>query len=91
MDFLGIVQDQIVNIAPMGVEEGGPSPIYPRLEGWLAACDLYDIPRSSRPSIVDLARALFDGVHGRITVHGLHMIPIDELEDPVEDDLDGRR
>jgi hypothetical protein len=89
MDFLSIVQDQVVNLAPMGVEEGGPSALYPRLEGWLAACDLYNIPQHSRPGIVEAARLLFAGIHDRTNVSGLHQMPVEELLEPGAEELDG--
>jgi len=89
MDFYGIVQDQTVNLTPMGVDGGGPHVLSPRLEGWVAACDLYDIPSESRPHLVEMARTLFEGIHGRISVHGLHKRPLSAFAEPTPSDLDG--
>jgi hypothetical protein len=89
MDFLSIVRDQTVDLTPFGVDGGGPHVLAPRLEGWVAACDLYNVPREARPHLVDMARSLFDGVHGRINVHGLHGFPVSQLREPTPEDLDG--
>ena len=89
IDFLRIVQDQVVNLAPMGVAEGAPSAIYPRLEGWIAACDLYNIPQHSRAGLVEMARVLFDGVNDRMIVSGIHRIPESDLREVEEGEIDG--
>ena len=89
MDFLGIVQDQVTDLTPMGVEGGGPHVLAPRLEGWVAACDLYDVPKEARSQLVEMTRSLFAGLHGRLNVHGLHGLPDSMLREPTPDDLDG--
>ena len=89
VDFFSVVQDQTVNLTPMGVEGGGPHVLAPRLEGWVAACELYEIPREDRAHMVQMARTLFEGVHGRVTVHDLHRIPVSALAEPTPGDLDG--
>ena len=89
MEFYGAVQDQVVNMAPMGVEEGAPSPLYPRLEGWLAACEINGVPQHSRAFYVEMARTLFDAVQGRSNVSGLFQMPAEELAPPPLDDVDG--
>jgi hypothetical protein len=88
MDFLDLVQDQTVNLTPMG-GDGGAYHLAPRLEGWVAACDLYRIPIERRAYLVDQARFLFDATHGRVTVHQLYMIDQSEFEAPSLESLNG--
>lgn len=79
--FFARVRDQYVDCAPFGVEGGGRL-WRPRLEGWLAACELYDVPRERRGELVDLARDLFEAVEGRIAVRGLASLDPAELAAP---------
>lgn len=81
MSFFGRVRDQYVDCAPFGTGDGGRV-WRPRLEGWLAACELYDVPRGRRGELVDLARDLFEAVEGRLHVRGLHQLDPDELAPP---------
>ena len=87
MRFYETVQDQIIDFG------GGPEASLPRLEGWAAACDLYNVPREDRPHLVDMARLLMSGMHDRVTVHGLARMVPDELSPPsiesVEDMIHG--
>jgi len=84
VDFYGKVQDQSVNLTPFGAGEGRPAIVSPRLEGWLAACELYGVPVDVRAGLVDDARFLFEAVHERVFVPGVHAIPSGELEPPAE-------
>jgi hypothetical protein len=86
MEFFNVVRDQVI--------EGQPGPegqrvLYPRLEGWIAACDLYEIPRARRAALVETARVLFDGIHGRLKVEQLHRIPESDLAPIGDEYFDG--
>jgi len=83
MDFYGLVQDQTVNLS------SGEPYLTPRLEGWLAACDLYDVPQHLRAHLIDMARVIFGGVHDRMHVKGLVLIDPAELADPALEGIDG--
>ena len=85
MDFLGIVQDQVVNLAP----PGGEWYLAPRLEGWVAACDIYCVPQGRRAQLIEMARILFEATNDRTNVQGLHRMPIHELTEPTLDEIDG--
>lgn len=84
MEFFGIVQDQTVN----STQGDGPCILSPRLEGWVAACELYGVPSESRPRLVDMARTLFSGVYGHVSVHGLHRMDELSLASPKPDELE---
>lgn len=83
VSFYGKVQDQSVNLTPMGVADG-PAVLAPRLEGWVAACKLYGIPKADRADLIDVARAIFEGVHGRVPKSATLAMTLDELSDDVE-------
>ena len=70
MDFYGQVQDQSTNLAPNGNADG-EFIFVPRLEGWLAICELNSIPKHERPRLVEGARYLFEGMHGRLSSGGV--------------------
>lgn len=83
MEFFSVVRDQVI--------EGHPGPegqrvAYPRLEGWAAACDLYDVPQHRRARLVEMGRLVFDCVHERVTVEGIHRLPESEFT-PLDDEL----
>jgi hypothetical protein len=82
MTFYEAVADQTVNLTPNGAPNGGAALLAPRLEGWVSACDLYGVPPFLRKTYVEMARLVFDGVQGRVSVHGLHKIKLEELEPP---------
>ena len=84
MEFFSIVRDQMVNTGMEGVPD-----LHPRLEGWLAACDLYGIPQHSRPTLIEMARILFDGIHELISFPGLHRLPAEDLAPLALERLDG--
>lgn len=65
VEFFGRVQDQTVNLTPMGTETG-QAIVVPRLEGWLAACELYEVPQEIRAEIIDLSRAMFEATQDRL-------------------------
>jgi hypothetical protein len=81
VSFFGRVQDQTVNLTPMGTESG-ESILAPRLEGWLAACEIYDVPAEGRADLIDAARCVFEGVHGRYKDGSVFRADIDQLEPP---------
>jgi len=82
VSFFNAVQDQVVDLTPMGVEGGGPHMLAPRLEGWLAACEIYGVSSETRARTVELARVLFEGVHERLSVDGLHRMDEASLSEP---------
>lgn len=59
-----VVQDQVVNLTPQGLEGGGWW-LAPRLEAWIACCDMLGIEQKERLPLIDAARALHEMVHGR--------------------------
>jgi len=79
--FYSVVQDQVVNQTPLGVE-GGRAVLTPRLEGWLAACELYRVGEEDREDLVTMARAIFDSVHGRNMEHQIHLRPAEDMLPP---------
>lgn len=85
MEFFDVVRDQVI--------EGQPGPegrvLYPRLEGWIAACDLYDVPKERRAHLVEMGRLLFGGVQGRVKVEQLHRIPEADLAPLGDEYFDG--
>ena len=89
VDFYGVVHDQTVNLTPMGVQGGGAHVLRPSMIEWNATCDIYDVPKSRRAYLIEMARVVFDGVHGRLTVQGLHRIPDSDTRPPAAEDLDG--
>jgi hypothetical protein len=79
MDFYRIVSDQVVNLTPgEDVRQ-----LVPRLEAWIAAADLAEVPRSSRALLIEQARVIFDGANDRIVEHGLHKRPLADFDPPV--------
>lgn len=81
INFYGRVQDQVVNLTPGGVREGA-AVFAPRLEGWLAACKLYAVSKEDRVELLDDTRALFEAMHDRGRVWGLHTMDPKELLPP---------
>ena len=59
--FYGQVRDQLSNLTPMGKTQH----LAPRLEGWVAACELYDVPRRGRSELIDAARYLHESLQDR--------------------------
>lgn len=82
--FYGKVQDQTINLTPNGDAEGQYH-FSPRLEAWLAVCELHNIPKDERPDLVSAARQLFEGMHGRSHESGLfRKQPEEMIAQPVE-------
>lgn len=84
MAFYEIVKDQAVNLNPFGDEPD----LRPRMEGWLAVCEAYNVPKDRRAELVDTARLIFDGARGRVTVPGLRLLPPEVFREPTPEDLD---
>lgn len=79
--FYGRVQDQVVNLSPMGLEDGGAW-LAPRLEGWETACRIYDVPDDRRTELIDGARMLHNAINGDSVPYGLHRMAPDEMKPP---------
>jgi hypothetical protein len=57
------VRDQYDNLTPMGVEKGKPMALYPRIESYRAALELYGYPRTSWAWLTDGALLLHRLLH----------------------------
>ena len=82
IDFFGHVQDQTVNLTPMGTKDG-VAVISPRIEGWLAVAEIQDVPLHDRADVIDDARLVFEAVHGRYTDGEVFYLPLEALRPPV--------
>lgn len=61
--FYATCSDQLVNLFPFAEEQT----LVPRLEGWLAACELLNVPRVERQRLIEMARVLHSGTQGQLS------------------------
>jgi hypothetical protein len=79
IEFYLFVSDQMINLTPAAAEKPF---LAPRLEAWLAACEVLDIPKEQRAWLIDKARLIHRIVEGREKITGLWEIDPAELAPP---------
>lgn len=80
VDFWVAVQDQVV---PLPILEDGAVYLAPRLEGWLAMCDLLGLDQARRRVLIEGATHLHELVHERVKNYMVHLMDPADLR-PLE-------
>lgn len=89
VEFYQTVRDQVVNQTPMGMEGGGVY-LSPRLEAWVAACELLGVPTDSRRHLIATARFLHEAVEDRERSGSVHRLELDQLAPVAWEDFHAR-
>ena len=78
VEFYQQVRDQVINQTPMGMEGGGVY-LTPRLEAWVAAAELLEVPGGRREPLIRATRFLHEAVEDRERSGSVHRMEPDEL------------
>lgn len=81
LEFFRNVQDQVVNLTPNGTAEG-KFVFAPRIEGWLAVCEMLQVDKDFRMEVIEQARMIFEAVNERVWELGLFKLDPETLRAP---------
>lgn len=78
VEFYQTVRDQVINQTPLGMEGGGVY-LSPRLEAWVAACDLLRVPPERRTQLIAATRFLHEAVEDRERSGSVYRMELEDL------------